>query len=280
MAPLSVCITLQWTYRLDGQLVSCGGMENQLDRRDYGLHRAALTEIEGLIFVWLAGDPDPLHEAEGERRQALAPQGLNRAKVAHTIDYEVRANWKLLWENNRECWHCAVGHPQYVKANFDASANSVRSRELASNRAADHRRLLSAAGVPTIAEHAGPGLYAFPAAGRWWSANRTPTSPGFVTESIDGQPVAPLMGDYPDWDVGTLRVRSVPNFWCHASADHAVLTRLLPAGPELTRVRVQWLVHGDAVEGSDYRLDRLFALLAADQRTGLGPVRAEPPRSA
>jgi Rieske 2Fe-2S family protein len=67
------------------------------------------------------------------------------------------------------------------------------------------------------------------------------------------------MGDYPGHDIGTLRVRTVPNFWCHASADHAVLTRLLPAGPEGTQITVSWLVDGDAVEGRDYQLDRLLA---------------------
>lgn len=66
------------------------------------------------------------------------------------------------------------------------------------------------------------------------------------------------MGDYRDYDVGTLRARTVPNFWCHASADHAVLTRLAPAGPELTCIRVQWLVDRDAVEGRDYHLARLL----------------------
>jgi Rieske 2Fe-2S family protein len=105
--------------------------------------------------------------------------------------------------------------------------------------------------------HAQAGLYRFPAGGRWWAANRTPLAPGFVTESLDGAPVAPLMGDYADHDVGTLRVRTVPNFWCHASADHAVLTRLLPAGPDRTDVTVTWLVDGDAVAGRDYDRARL-----------------------
>ena len=31
----------------------------------------------------------------------------------------VAANWKIVWENNRECYHCNVNHPQYIKANFD-----------------------------------------------------------------------------------------------------------------------------------------------------------------
>ena len=86
------------------------------------------------------------------------------------------------------------------------------------------------------------GLYRSPREDRWWAAKRTPLAPGFVTESLDGAPVTPLMGDYPDYDVGTLRVRTVPSFWMHASADHAVVTRLTPAGPHRTMIRVQWLV--------------------------------------
>jgi Rieske 2Fe-2S family protein len=66
------------------------------------------------------------------------------------------------------------------------------------------------------------------------------------------------VGDYPAQDVGTLRVRAVPSFWCHASADPTVLTRLAPAGPARTLIRVQWLVDRDALEGHDYELDRLL----------------------
>ncbi len=119
-------------------------------------------------------------------------------------------------------------------------------------------------------EHAQPGLYSFPTAGRWWSANRTPLVPGFVTESLDGEPVAPLMGSYPGYDVGTLRVRTVPNLWSHASADHAVVTQLLPDGPEATLVSVYWLVDDGAVEGRDYESRAPAPVLAAHQRAGLG----------
>jgi Rieske 2Fe-2S family protein len=67
------------------------------------------------------------------------------------------------------------------------------------------------------------------------------------------------MGDYAGYDVGTLRARTVPNFWIHASADHAVLTRLAPAGPEHTKITVQWLVDEHAVEGRDYDPDNVAA---------------------
>jgi Rieske 2Fe-2S family protein len=92
----------------------------------------------------------------------------------------------------------------------------------------------------------------------WFSANRTALVKGYVSETMDGRQVAPLMGAYKDPDVGTLRVRTLPNFWNHASCDHAVSTRLLPAGPQLTAIRVWWLVDDKAIEGRDYELPKLM----------------------
>jgi len=251
-----VCPYHQWSYDLDGRLLGCGG-EEEPDPLTHGLRPAGVGEIGGLIFVWLGADPAPLEGAAAELGTALAAQGMSRSRVAHVIDYRVRANWKLVWENNRECWHCHAGHPEYVQANFDAAPDSAHHRRRAADRAAQHALVLESVRA-SAPEHDVPGLYRFPAPGRWWSANRTPLSEGFVTESLDGRPVAPLMGEYPGYDVGTLRLRSVPNFWAHASADHAVLTRLLPAGPELTEIRVMWLVDAEARPGRDYALERLL----------------------
>jgi Rieske 2Fe-2S family protein len=75
---------------------------------------------------------------------------------------------------------------------------------------------------------------------------------------MDGRQIAPLMGDYAKPTVGTLRIRTLPNFWNHSSCDHAVSTRLLPAGPNATHARVIWLVAQDAVEGKDYQLEELL----------------------
>ncbi|HLW94342.1 MAG TPA: aromatic ring-hydroxylating dioxygenase subunit alpha [Solirubrobacteraceae bacterium] len=252
-----VCPYHQWTYALDGALERCGAMEEPLERSGLGLRKAHVAEAGGLIFVCLDEPSGPFDEAARALRSALVPAGLERAKVAHEIDYQVAANWKLVWHNNRECWHCHSGHPQYVLANFDAAPATAQWRELAQSRASEHERAMGDAGGAAD-EHAAPGLYAFPAPDRWWSANRTPLAPGFVTESIDGEAVAPLMGRYAEHDVGTLRIRAVPNFWCHASADHAVLTQLAPRSPHETAIRVRWLVDRDAVEGVDYELERLL----------------------
>ena len=37
-----------------------------------------------------------------------------------------------MWENNRECYHCNVNHPQYIKANFDHFNADDTSERIAS----------------------------------------------------------------------------------------------------------------------------------------------------
>lgn len=170
----------------------------------------------------------------------------------------MRANWKLVWENNRECYHCNANHPQYTKANFDHyNANDSGERVRSALEAETKRSEARWAATGLSVSHKETGMTVFPDR-HWFSANRTPLVPGYLSESMDGRQVAPLMGDYTDADVGTLRVRSLPNFWNHSSCDHSVSTRLVPMGPRLTRARVIWLVEGNAVEGKDYRLEEVL----------------------
>jgi glycine betaine catabolism A len=254
-----ICPYHRWTYDLDGTLLGGGGLPPDRDRAEFGLHRAGVAEAGGLVFVWLGRSPgpEPFAAAGAELSEAAAAQGIATARLAHRIDYRVAANWKLVWENNRECWHCPGGHPEYVQANFDTAPDTPAVRTEMARRAARHAQALATVAAPA-ARHERTGLYGFPTPGRWWSANRTPLRDGFVTESLHGRPVAPPMGEHRDPDVGTLRLRTLPNFWCHASSDHAVLTRLLPDGPGHTRVQVSWLVDQDAVAGRDYELAELL----------------------
>ena len=171
----------------------------ELEIESLGLRGAAIEEIGGLAFVHLGADPEPFGAPCAELAAALEPQGLAAARVAHEIEYAVAANWKLVWETNRECWHCH-DHPEYIRANFDAVPDSEHWRRLAAARAAEHDAALTASGLRV--DHDTPGLYPFPTAGHWWSANRTPLVGGYVTESLDGQPVAPLMGSYASRDSG------------------------------------------------------------------------------
>jgi Rieske 2Fe-2S family protein len=256
-----VCPYHQWAYARDGALVSCRGMQPDLDREQLGLLRAPVRELAGFIFVALTDNPPDFDPAVAAIDPLARPQGLDRAKVAKIVDYDVAANWKIVWENNRECYHCNVNHPQYIKANFDhynADDTSERTAQRIAEAVARSEQKWAAAGLAV--SHRQTGMTLFPDVERncWYSANRTPLVENFVSETMDGRQVAPLMGDYTDADVGTLRVRTLPNMWHHASCDHAVTTRLLPAGLQRTAVRVTWLVHQDAVEGRDYRLEDIL----------------------
>jgi Rieske 2Fe-2S family protein len=256
-----VCPYHQWTYARDGSLVSCRGMQEDLDREKLGLLRAPVRELEGFIYIALCDNPPNFDPAADAIAPLLKPQGLNRARVATIVDYDVAANWKIVWENNRECYHCNVNHPQYIKANFDhynADDTSERIQSRIARAVTRSEEKWAAAGLAV--SHRQSGMTQFPDAERncWFAANRTPLVEGYVSETMDGRQVAPLMGDYTDADVGTLRVRTLPNMWFHASCDHAVTTRLLPSGLHRTAVRVTWLVDQHAVEGRDYHLGEIM----------------------
>lgn len=256
-----VCPYHQWTFDRSGGLVSCRGMPDDLDRAGLDLAAVHVQELAGLVFVCLADEPPDFGPTRSLMEPLARPQGLERARVAAVRDYVIAANWKLVWDNNRECYHCNVNHPEYIRANFDhynAADTPPRIRAALAEATARSEAKWAAQGL--AATHHDPGMACFPDLDRdlWYSANRTVLVDGWVSESLDGRRVAPLMGDYPDPDVGTLRLRTLPNFWCHASCDHAVTTRLLPDGPDRTRARVTWLVAADAVEGRDYSLEALL----------------------
>jgi phenylpropionate dioxygenase-like ring-hydroxylating dioxygenase large terminal subunit len=99
---------------------------------------------------------------------AGTPQGFERARIAHAIDYDVEANWKLVWENNRECYHCTPRHPQYVKSNFDVYEEEHASPAVRQKIARSHRPHRSAMG--------GARRWASRIRRAAWPRSRTPTT--------------------------------------------------------------------------------------------------------
>ena len=256
-----VCPYHQWVYSVNGELMSCRGMAESTAKSELGLLECHVVELFGLVFVSLAERTSEFRSAEALLGPMLQPQGLVRAKVAKSIDYEIQANWKIVWENNRECYHCAVNHPEYIRANFDLYEKDQQYGETERALSAAVARIqsnLHESGIQVTHDRLGLAEFPDPSGRLWFSANRTPTVEGYVTESLDGKQVAPLMGDYQLPDVGTLRIRTMPNFWNHSSCDHSVSTQLLPAGIDKTIARVSWLVDQQAEESADYSLDKLL----------------------
>ncbi len=103
-----------WTYSTDGRLIGAPHMQEAegFDKRDYPLHSAGLAEWEGFIFVNVADDPIPFSDAFAPMIGRLSRYNLPTLKVGHSVRYEVRANWKLVFQNYSECLHCPTIHPE------------------------------------------------------------------------------------------------------------------------------------------------------------------------
>ena len=78
-----------------------------------------------------------------------------------------------------------------------------------------------------------------------------------MTQSRLGQPVAPLMGSYTEYDGGVTSLMFFPVHWFTACNDHGMLARFTPLSPQQTEVELTWLVHPEAVEGIDYEVEEV-----------------------
>ena len=59
---------------------------------------------------------DGFSKLETEMTPRFAPYDLTRTKVAHEMEIIENGNWKLVMENNRECYHCSATHPELVNS--------------------------------------------------------------------------------------------------------------------------------------------------------------------
>lgn len=245
-----ICPYHQWVYGLDGRLINARLMGDGFDREKYRLRSAAVRELAGLVFICLSPDPPDFEPMRRAVEPQLAPHGLDDAKVVRRHSYGVNANWKTIVENNRECYHCQVSHPEFCLSNFDLGVHGDARRD------EEYERALATEYERWRSLGLSPEEVSFPD-GSSYRVSRLPLKDGFLTESMDGGLVAPLMGDLTDTNTGSLRVITLPNSWAHANCDYAMTTRLLPDGPSRTKVEVSFLVRGDAEEGVDYDPERV-----------------------
>ena len=252
-----VCPYHRWTYELDGALVLDTRREFGVDKEGLSLKPVAIENAGGLLFVSLADQPPDFSAALAAIRHKMKPHAIERAKIAHQADYIVRANWKIIFENNRECYHCPPNHKEYNTAAYDVQRDAAMldptlqpGMDAIVARANDRFRRLGLDEGDAMSTMTGVAF----------RCHRTPVMEGFVTQSMDGKPLSCLMGDITEWDSGTLRTTVFPNFWQHTNCDYAAAARLTPIGPNETHVRGYWLVDEKAVEGKDYTLERLLPI--------------------
>jgi Rieske 2Fe-2S family protein len=117
-----------WTYALDGCLIGAPHMNEieGFDKRDFPLHRVALETWEGFLFVNLAPDPEPLARVFAPVAERFARYGLPGLASVRRIEYDVKANWKLIMQNYSECLHCPTIHPELsTRLPYTSGANDL-----------------------------------------------------------------------------------------------------------------------------------------------------------
>jgi Rieske 2Fe-2S family protein len=117
-----------WTYSLDGSLIGAPHMDTVpgFDKNDYSLHAIRVSLWEGFVFVSLAKDPVSLEKVFAPLAGKFSYWNLPRLHSVRRISYDVQANWKLIFENYSECYHCPGVHPALAKVSpYDSAENDL-----------------------------------------------------------------------------------------------------------------------------------------------------------
>lgn len=209
-----VCPYHRWTYDLDGKLRATprvGGPERHevetIVRDKLGLVPARCATWHDWIFVNLDGEAPPLEEAVRPLEAHLANYDLSLMRHGASLEFDIKANWKLIHENFIECYHNHFIHPD-----LDEIAP-----------AADHEM---------IAEEACVGLRSrtyYPAKG-YDGSTPLPAFPGIPKSNLDD---GVYLHFFPTMDM---------NVW----REVVVTMHVWPLAPDRTHERFEFYFVGDA----------------------------------
>ena len=245
-----VCPYHQWTYELDGSLLFARQMGEDFDKSANGLKPVHCETVGGYIFVSLADEPLDFGPMREMVASYLAPHNLKDTKVAFESTIIEKGNWKLVWENNRECYHCAANHPELCRTYPEAPTATGVQGAKDDPVIAEHWARCEASGLPSEFKISSTGQF---------RVARMPLIEDAESYTMSGKRAVKhqLSDDVSQSHIGTLLLFHYPSTWNHVLVDHAITFRVLPLGPESTQVTTKWLVHKDAVEGVDYNIDEL-----------------------
>ena len=216
-----------WTYALDGRLVGAPHMDGApgFAKSDYSLVAAAVGLWEGFVFVSLAEDPTPLDEVFAPLSGKFAHWNLPQLRSGKRTEYDVRANWKLIFQNYSECYHCPGVHPMLSKVSpYDSAENDLCEGPflggfMAINKGASLTMSGNACALPVGDV---PPALGFDAAGQGENHERV------FYYSI------------------------FPNMLLSMHPDYVMVHLIWPLAPDRTRVVCDWLFHPQAFGRSDF----------------------------
>jgi len=212
-----ICPYHAWVYNLQGDLLrtSSKAHANGFDVADFPLYKISVNEWNGFIFVALTDSPPAFEKIFDLPLNRLDAWPLKDLVVGHVLLKTIKSNWKIFWENYNECLHCPGVHPQLSQ-------------------------LVPIYGRGLLEERDDPQ----------WSAHLGDSDPKFkgglrngaATWSLDGKAGIPFAGlSDEDRKAGHIYMTSLPSVFLVGHVDYVRVVRLLPLGPELTELRVEYL---------------------------------------
>jgi Rieske 2Fe-2S family protein len=245
-----VCPYHQWTYEIDGRLLFAGTeMGADFNLADYSLKPVNVKVAGGYIFISLAEKPPAIDEFLATLAHYMEPYDMENTKVAVQSTMREKANWKLVMENNRECYHCNGSHPELLNTLLEwDDVTDPRASQSFKDHVAASAAAWEAEKIPFA--HASFGLRN--------RIVRMPLLKGTVSMTLNGQQGSKkLMGRIQNPDLGSMRILHLPHSWNHCMGDHLINFTVWPISAQESIVITKWLVHKDAVEGVDYDVARL-----------------------
>ena len=114
--PKLVCPYHKWTYELDGRLIGAIRMPGDFRLEEHALGAVRVELLAGCIYVALSDEAPDFSPFRAAAAPLLAPYKMTDAKLAFESTLVEKANWKLVMENARECYHCAACHPELKRS--------------------------------------------------------------------------------------------------------------------------------------------------------------------
>ena len=243
-----VCPYHRWTYDLDGKLKFAANMGEQFNPDEHGLLPVYCELVNSYIYICVAQDAPDFEPFRRDVSPFISPHNLEDCKVAFEFNLIEKGNWKLVFENNRECYHCDGSHPELLNSFLEnlsvAGVAGTEDPELLA-----HWDRCEKAGLPSRLVMDPNGRYRM---------TRIPLYKNAVSYTMNGKPaVNGRLDNTDEQNIGALLYFNYPSTWNHFLGDHALSFRILPLCSGETLVTTKWLVHKDAQEGVDYDLDNL-----------------------
>jgi Rieske 2Fe-2S family protein len=241
-----------WTYALDGRLIGAPHMDQVpgFDKANYSLHAANLALWEGFIFVNLE-DASTQRGGYMSLEKWFAPLAgkfshwnLPKLRAAKRIEYDMKANWKLMFENYSECYHCPGVHPMLSKVSpYDSAENDLTKGPFLGG----FMKINKGAGLTMSGKACALGI-----ADSGRAHDRAPARNRNPSQEIESD------YDHEHEHDGKNRVfyySIFPNMLLSLHPEYVMVHQLWPQSPERTLILCDWLFHPEAFEREDFNPD-------------------------